>query len=160
MNTTKYRLCACGCGETIGPLTPSRAHYRHKSAHRFRTTPNIIGVPSGCWEWIESTAYGYARDFSHRLSYQIFVGPLIEGLELDHLCKNTKCVNPEHLEQVSHRTNIRRRDFTKLNINDARFIRSAYAIKQWTNKSLAPWFGLDPSAISRIVTHDIWREDN
>ena len=44
----------------------------------------------------------------HRLAYELFVGPIPEGLELDHLCRVRDCANPEHLEAVTHAENVRR----------------------------------------------------
>lgn len=44
----------------------------------------------------------------HRCSYEHHVGPIPDGLELDHLCRNTRCVNPLHLEPVTHHENVLR----------------------------------------------------
>lgn len=45
---------------------------------------------------------------AHRAVYEALVGPIPEGLELDHLCKNRLCVNPDHLEPVTHQENVKR----------------------------------------------------
>jgi hypothetical protein len=71
---------------------------------------------SGCWLWIGHVGpngYGQAGSKgkvhpSHRVVYEAALGPIPDGLELDHLCRNPPCVNPEHLEPVTHRENMRR----------------------------------------------------
>jgi hypothetical protein len=77
---------------------------------------------SGCWIWIgPASNRGYAQmtvqdaDESkprtvsaHRVSYETFIGPIPEGLVIDHLCRNRMCVNPEHLEPVTQRENTMR----------------------------------------------------
>jgi len=68
---------------------------------------------TGCWEWQACIQNGYGYFFyekkwcrAARISYQLFVGDIPEGLELDHVvCQNTFCVNFEHLEAVTHREN-------------------------------------------------------
>lgn len=78
---------------------------------------NISPEPmSGCWLWTSNISKaGYARlsvnnrrQYVHRLSYEEFVGPIPDGLQIDHLCRVRCCVNPDHLEPVTHLENIRR----------------------------------------------------
>jgi hypothetical protein len=71
-----------------------------------------------CWLWIgASNQVGHGRLWidgkwpqAHRLAYEWLVGPIPAGLELDHLCRNPPCVNPVHLEPVTHRENVARGD--------------------------------------------------
>lgn len=70
--------------------------------------------PDGdCWIWTAAVGtHGYgavwidgATTVAHRAVYEFLVGPIPEGLTLDHVCRRTLCVNPDHLDPVSHRTN-------------------------------------------------------
>lgn len=69
-----------------------------------------------CWEWtgfVNVNGYGKAgRGWAHRVVWATLVGPIPEGLVLDHLCKNRRCVNPDHLEPVTQLENNRRGDGT------------------------------------------------
>jgi len=69
-----------------------------------------------CWEWVAARcSFGYGNfqwegrvRQAHRIAYEILVGPIPEGLEPDHLCVNPPCVNPNHIEPVTHSENCRR----------------------------------------------------
>ena len=77
-----------------------------------------IRLTNTCWIWtagLHFRGYGEVWDESlrdgklaHRYVYERLVGPVPDGLVLDHLCRNRRCVNPEHLEPVTHRENILR----------------------------------------------------
>ncbi len=73
--------------------------------------------PTGfCWEWLgmlNRTGYGRVNlrgrmKLAHRAAYELLVGPIPEGMQLDHLCRNHGCVNPDHLEPVTGRENFAR----------------------------------------------------
>lgn len=97
------------CGKTVNPPI-------------YRVLAKCEVVESGCWEFRGSlTSDGYGRvntgsrkdgtrtgKSTHRVSYEHFIGPIPEGLSIDHLCRNTICVNPDHLEAVPIRVNILR----------------------------------------------------
>ncbi len=71
---------------------------------------------SGCWLWFGSRDHaGYGSvtidkrsHRSHRVAYEHFKGPIPVGLVLDHLCRVTSCVNPDHLEPVTCKVNLNR----------------------------------------------------
>lgn len=78
----------------------------------------LSGYPdsSKCWEWNGSrhpSGYGKllfegAYEYVHRVTYRVFLGPIPEGMELDHLCRVRWCANPWHTEAVDHKVNMNR----------------------------------------------------
>ena len=71
---------------------------------------------NGCWSWVGpmgSNGYGLFKvnkrmQCAHRVVYEMHRGEIADGLQLDHLCRNRKCVNPDHLEPVTCRENLLR----------------------------------------------------
>lgn len=69
-----------------------------------------------CWiKTVNLNIWGYSvaaqngnKRAGHRVAYEVLVGPIPEGLELDHLCRNRACYNPAHLEPVTRKENARR----------------------------------------------------
>lgn len=75
----------------------------------------FVDKTDGCWIWTGARnpqGYGQVRLDSqrkgpaHRAMYELLVGPIPEGLVIDHLCSNPPCVNPDHLEPVTQRVNL------------------------------------------------------
>lgn len=95
------------------PTGPKRRNRRAKTAIQ-RLCAKISIQPNGCWEWTGAKAgVGYGAiaydgrlTYTHRVAYELFVGPIGSGLQIDHLCRNRICCNPDHLEPVTQRENM------------------------------------------------------
>jgi len=126
--------CGCGCGQRTAIATRTRRERGQVAGqpvkfilgHNSRELPplaerffaRVTKQDDGCWEWqggrtsdrvyprfcVGKTRYVLA----HRWSYEHHVGPIPRGLTIDHLCRNTLCVNPEHLEPVTVVENVMR----------------------------------------------------
>src|SRR6266478_7263375 len=82
---------------------------------RIRLVGKVSVDDNGCWNYtgaISLEGYGVMWDprrkkmqSAHRISYELFVGPIPEGKEMDHLCRNRRCANFQHLEAVTRREN-------------------------------------------------------
>jgi hypothetical protein len=87
-----------------------------------RLMEHVRVEPGGCWLWTgrcDSNGYGrfaigskiagtFRSASSHRVAYELLVGPIPEGLQIDHLCRQKACVNPGHMEPVPQWVNILR----------------------------------------------------
>ena len=80
---------------------------------RFWSKVDFLSDPHGCWIWRGNVSNGYGRFTigatgfrAHRVSYAITTGAPEVGQHVDHMCRNKLCVNPAHLEAVSHRENV------------------------------------------------------
>lgn len=98
------------------PLAPP-ASYRNPvdalAARTDRDGPLPEDRPSlgQCWIWTGCTNGRYGKvgtQYAHRLAYETAKGAIPDSLQIDHLCRNTLCVNPDHLEAVTGRTNLLR----------------------------------------------------
>jgi hypothetical protein len=108
-----------------------------------------VNKTDNCWLWTAGTdnKYKYGRFWlnermmlAHRVSYELTVGPIPDGLVLDHRCFNPSCVNPKHLEPVSVKKNIERRSgLNKNNTSGARGVHwdkstNSWAVEVWHNR--------------------------
>ena len=92
--------------------------WRHMPLRERLLSRLLIDPDSDCVVWSGShnpkTGYGQIQDqgknkLVHRVMYEMFAGPVPDGLELDHLCRNKLCANVSHLEAVTHQVNTQRR---------------------------------------------------
>lgn len=70
-----------------------------------------VNKSDGCWEWTGAKNNGYGmfwNCYTHRLAFHYLRGPVPADMELDHLCRNRGCVNPDHLEIVTGKENLMR----------------------------------------------------
>lgn len=157
-------LCWCGCGrrtkmadktdksaDRIGgqPMRFLRGHKKSTDLH-----DRYVITEDGCWSWTGYTnqkgypmvRYNLEVRMGHIVFYERAKGPIPEGLELDHLCGKRDCVNPEHLEAVTHQENVRRSRVTKLADRDVRLIRES----EESRASVAERYGITPEYVSDI----------
>lgn len=119
--TTMYRRgCRCfSCREAH--RVDERARRHRKNGPPVRLSPEQrfwpkVDATATCWLWtasLDSSGYGIFHVDgrmlkAHRWAYEHFRGPIPKGLHIDHLCRRRACVNPAHLEPVSHQENMRR----------------------------------------------------
>ena len=113
-----------GCGSTQVARGVCNRHYKRLAAQG--RLPPLATVEDrfwgstdksdSCWLWtgtLDTCGYGQIKSKgktlkAHRFAYELLVGPIPDGLQLDHLCRVRNCVNPDHLEPVTQTENVRR----------------------------------------------------
>lgn len=122
------------------------------------------GYLTPCWIWQHAKSkQGYGmitirqkQFLMHRVMYEQKHGSTPFGLELDHLCHQTLCINPDHLEAVTHAVNVERGRRSKLNPELVREARRRYLDGE-SQVSIARNLGVHSSVISEVVRGKIWR---
>ena len=173
--TIPVGLCHCGCGETTTVATRNRKGVRKGEHAKFRPGHSGVlrrqkpryameqrGHGTPCWIWqgsFYSTGYGRittddGRVPAHRWMYEQRVGQVPDGLVLDHLCRVKACVNPDHLEAVTHAENCRRGARAKLTYEDAVAIRAS----NLPVSTLAREYGVGQTTIRMILLGAAWTD--
>jgi hypothetical protein len=136
-NKSSVWLCQCSCGNCtrVRRCHLVSGHTNTCGCSKYRRVPLkerilrkiVVDEDTGCWKWkgnVATNGYGTLgvgsrtdrsrkTEYAHRASYIAFVDQIPEGKELDHLCRNRDCVNPDHLDPVTRRENIMRGDGPK-----------------------------------------------
>lgn len=178
-----YGFCFCGCGQrtTIAAQTDSKHFYvggepkqwllGHKNARPISSSDYVLmdrGYETPCWIWqrhVNQTGYAVLNDrarggacptLAHRAMFRLHRGQIPEGEQLDHLCRQTDCVNPWHLEPVTCAVNIQRGKVAKLTPEKVREMRARHAKGESMN-SLAKIYEVSPETVRDACQYRTWR---
>ncbi len=169
--------CKCGCGapaplaqrtnKRLGHTRGARLSYLpgHNSKHRTDLSRFVVtdaGYQTPCWLWCGSlNRKGYARaqvngehTGAHRALYESKHGPLQQSVQLDHLCKNRRCVRPDHMEPVSNAVNSRRTRRTRLSEERVAAIRAS----EKPQSEIAAEHGVARQTVSDVLRGDTWKQ--
>lgn len=127
-----------------------------------------LDLTTNCWEHPSLDADGYARISTsidsarlstswHRYFYETFVGPVPDGLELDHVCRNRSCCNPDHLEPVTSGRNHRRGERAKLTEATVAEAISRYQAGGVTFMRLASDYGVSYTTMRYAMHGKTWK---
>ncbi len=174
-----YGYCHCGCGNWTN-IIPKNCNAKgdikgeprlYLRGHRNRKLgPNFsVGPDTGCWNWLKTTVrsgrshvYGlFTHDgrqrYAHRYYYEKTRGPIEAGKVLHHVCKNTLCVNPDHLQPLTPAEHRAVEGIAKLSPDEVREIKRRLA--RGTHLSvLASVYRVHVDTIRNIEKGRTWRD--
>jgi hypothetical protein len=174
-------FCHCGCGKKTNINKKTNISFAYLIGHSMRKNPWDF-IPKGlskeiCWEWLgskSSNGYGFLGiRKAHRISYELFNGPIGEGLFVLHSCDNPPCVNPTHLRLGTPADNhqdmmLKGRNgwcarpgelsaSAKISEKEALEIKELYANTNATTFDLADRFKLKFQSIYSIISGKNWK---
>ena len=170
------KLCECGCGQPVSiasktikqrgwikgqPVSFVKGHSGY--IRLLGITRYNIDPKTGCWNWQGSkTKLGYGRIslngkpvMAHRFFYEMHKGKIPEGYTLDHLCRNSSCVNPDHLEPVLHAENCRRGVRAKLTPETMEYIKKRKK-EGVSNRKIARELGITHTPVGNFLRGISW----
>lgn len=173
--------CECGCGQ-VTPIHQEndaskgwvkgehmrRIRYHNRGLGTNEGPDYLVNEATGCWEWQKRLSeHGYGRLYlgafpkptyapAHRFYYEIEHGPIETGLQIDHLCRNRRCVNPDHMEPVTPQVNSQRRKNARLTPEKVAEIRRRYAAGGISQAALAREYGIGSGQMCLIVNNKSW----
>lgn len=131
----------------------------------------IIDESTGCWNWalsLDDKGYGRTSDRgrslkAHRVVYEEMRGPIPDGLVIDHLCNNPKCVNPDHLEPVTLQANSARGSLKERRKVPATstpdYVTQIRTIgTSMSQRNIAEMFGIGQRTVCDILKGYTWKE--
>lgn len=132
-----------------------------------RGVGHVVDPRTGCWNWQGRTNskgygqvhFGHGRSstkIAHRVYFERAHGPIPAAHDIDHLCRNTSCVNPGHLEAVRSEVNQRRAPRTKLTADLVRELRRRHRAGGLTFRQLGAAYGLKKTTVQLAVTGVNW----
>lgn len=174
-STIAYGFCHCGCGQRTTLIdrneakrglvkgTPNKFIGGHQRRIFHGYTEEDRGYKTPCWIWNgpkSKLGYGiigprYGTRVAHRAYYENKNGPVPNSLDVDHLCRQRACVNPDHLEIVIHAENMRRGAVTPLTHEDVCYIKRL--LKIYSVKRVAQMVGRAYSHIYQIAVGKCWK---
>lgn len=179
-DTIPYGFCHCGCGRKtsiakannrrLGQIKGDPKRYARGCNGARKSSPvDWIEVDRGyitsCHIWqrriSEPAGYGsrwvvgVGNVLAHRSIYEETYGPIPAKMQIDHLCRNRSCVNPDHMEVVTNAVNSQRGSQAKLNPDDVRRIRSMGGAM--THRAIAKEFGVSHANVQAILNGKQWK---
>lgn len=168
-----YGYCHCKCG---GKTSLAKQTFKRLGVKEGEPMPYIVGHSRGdgsipeyspkdmgwttqCWFWNKAKGeLGYGRKRNqpaHVYVYEKFKGKVPDGLELDHLCRVHSCVNPDHLEPMTHKGNMWRSKMAKINLQIAEEMRELRS-KGMMYTEIGYFYGVSPECARYACIGKTW----
>ena len=133
---------------------------KYCNGHASRKMRSVnIDLITGCWNWIKArqpNGYGCGHPIAHRMVWEWAYGPVPEGKELDHICRNRSCVNPDHLRIVTRMENAQCGLAAKLTPAEVIYIRELH-LQGLSERKIAKTISKTREMVRHVVIGHTWR---